>query len=117
MKFPIWAGSLFGLFLCIAAAEAQTPKEIHKGCATCHEEPDYKAIKAKGSEACLKCHPASLGRDHSIGVVPKIIPADLPLGEGNKITCITCHEPHGKTTFDRLLRKDFNSLCVSCHKK
>ncbi|MCL4475192.1 MAG: cytochrome c3 family protein [Nitrospirae bacterium] len=117
MRCRIFFSSFLILLFCIGGAGAEAPKEIHKGCATCHTEPDFKAIKAKVSETCLTCHPASLGRDHSIGVVPKIIPEDLPLGEGNKVTCITCHDPHGKGVAAKLLRKDFNSLCISCHKK
>ncbi|MBZ0304562.1 MAG: hypothetical protein K8I82_00710, partial [Anaerolineae bacterium] len=71
--------------------------------------------KAGLSQACLKCHPGSENRDHPIGVTPRKAEG-LPLDEESRITCITCHEPHGKETFGQLLRKDFNSLCRSCHK-
>lgn len=111
------SGSFLLLLFCVAAAGAEAPKEIHKDCTVCHKDPDFNAIKPKVNETCLKCHPASIGKDHPIAVVPKIIPGDLPLGEGNTVTCITCHEPHGKNTFGMLLRKDFTSLCKSCHKK
>lgn len=30
-------------------------------------------------------------------------------------TCVTCHEPHGKTTEKLLLRKPANSICAGCH--
>jgi predicted CXXCH cytochrome family protein len=111
------AGTLFLFLFCGAASGAEKAKEIHKDCTLCHKDPDFKTIKANVNEPCLKCHPASLGKDHPIGVVPKKMPGDLPLGEGNVITCITCHEPHGKDTFGMLLRKDFTSLCRSCHNK
>jgi predicted CXXCH cytochrome family protein len=108
--------SLIVLFLSVGVAEAGVPEEVHKGCTTCHMEQDFKAIKTKINETCLRCHPTSIGKDHPVGVVSTIVPEGLPLDEGNKITCITCHEPHGKNTVDKLLRKDFNSLCIACHK-
>ena len=109
-------GSVGILFLLAVTAEGAVQKEVHKNCASCHGEQDYKAIVPKVNEICLKCHPTSLGKDHPIGVVSSVVAAELPLGEGNKITCITCHEPHGKNTTGRLLRKEFNSLCATCHK-
>jgi predicted CXXCH cytochrome family protein len=106
------------VLLFTGTAKAKSTEEIHRGCPTCHtEQEEYKAIKTKVSETCIKCHPASIGGDHPIGVIPRVIPEGLPLDEENTITCITCHEPHGKNTADKLLRKEFNKLCVACHKK
>ncbi len=104
------------LFLCVRMAEAGVSKKIHGKCSDCHKEQDYKAVKAVINETCAKCHPTSKGKDHPVDVVSRIVPADLPLAEGNRVTCVTCHEPHGKNTVDKLLRKKFDDLCVECHK-
>ena len=106
---------LIVLFLCVGTANAEVPKKIHGECSDCHKGTDYKAVKTVINETCAKCHPTSKGRDHPVGVVSPVVPADLPLSEGNKVTCVTCHEPHGKNTVGKLLRKSFNDLCIECH--
>jgi predicted CXXCH cytochrome family protein len=115
------SGVLCGLslsFLCFFPAYAEEPKTGHKDCTTCHGKDEEKtAIKKKINETCLACHPGNKGRDHEVGIVSKMPDNKLPLGEGDIITCATCHEPHGKTKEKALLRMNFNDLCKSCHKK
>lgn len=53
---------------------------------------------------------------HPVGVVSVITPEGLPLDSGNRITCNTCHDFHGKGEGSAMLRKDADSLCVLCHK-
>jgi predicted CXXCH cytochrome family protein len=96
-------------------SEAQVPDE-HKTCTLCHIEDGASVLKDGINETCIGCHPESPGRDHPIGIVIKGISEKLPLDRENKITCITCHEPHGKGTVGRLLRMEFNTLCMFCHK-
>jgi len=108
--------SLFFLLFCLGFAEARVP-EAHRTCALCHVEEGSPALKASVNKTCIDCHPNSPTRDHPIGRVVQDAPEKLPLDEENRITCITCHEPHGKGTEEQLLRMDFNSLCVVCHKK
>jgi predicted CXXCH cytochrome family protein len=62
---------------------------------------------------CGECHSFHhTGRTHPVGVVQKT-PVDLPLRQGGKVACFTCHDPHqGK----QVLRKRFDDLCMTCHK-
>ena len=32
------------------------------------------------------------------------------------VTCITCHEPHGRTNQSNMLRRPINDLCLGCHR-
>ncbi len=103
--------------LCAGAAGAGTGNEVHKTCTSCHkDEKDFSAIKKHINETCLECHAGSKKNDHPVGVVSKATPEGLPLDAENRITCVTCHEPHGKGTAANLLRMEFNTLCRSCHK-
>jgi predicted CXXCH cytochrome family protein len=105
------------LCVCSVVTGAEEKKEAHGSCTVCHRNNnDFRAIKPNINETCLECHPKAKRNDHPIQVAPKTVPEGLPLDEGGKITCITCHEPHGKKGLKKLLRMEFSSLCVSCHK-
>ena len=107
-------GTLFGM---VHGAEAVTA--VHKNCPNCHtglNAPGMPPLKAGVVELCLSCHPANT-RDHLLGAVPGTPPAGLPLDKERKMTCITCHEPHGKGTATKLLRMKSNDLCQACHQK
>lgn len=105
------------LCICLGVAGAEEKKEAHRSCAVCHRnDNDFQAIKSAINEICLECHPKAKRNDHPIRVAPKTVPEGLPLDEEGKLTCVTCHEPHGKTGVKKLLRMDFSSLCLSCHK-
>jgi len=68
-------------------------------------------------KACLNCHKAHL---HPLNVVPKkpgiIIPQEFPTLSGGRISCSSCHEPHGSDFYFHL-RKPEQQLCASCHPK
>jgi len=75
--------------------------------------PIYAATKS-----CIlkECHKG--GTSHLVGRMRKNLelPEDIPLVEGNIITCATCHTPHsGK--FPYLGRREFNKgvFCPICH--
>lgn len=104
------------LFLLTGAVGAAATRKVHSECTDCHTEKGSRALKGTLNETCLKCHPTSLGKDHPIGAVSSLAPEGLPLEEGKKVACVTCHEPHGKNTTGKLLRMDFNRLCIACHK-
>ncbi len=111
---------LAALVTCLAVpighvVAANPPAPPHKVCADCHET-DNKLKTANVNELCLSCHPANV-TDHKIGVVPKITPAGLPLDKDNKMTCITCHDPHGKGSWPKFLRMKTDDICLSCHQK
>lgn len=85
----------------------------HVICSDCHTRG--RALKvAIVNELCLSCHPVNT-MDHVLGVVPHKTPAGLPLDKEKKMTCYTCHEPHGTGTEDKLLRMDKATLCAACH--
>ena len=81
-------------------------------CQRCHN-PDLKLTNAPNA-LCQECHRLGHG-NHPVDVVQKPpMPKDLPLLAGGKLACHTCHDPHGK---GKMLRKEFNTLCQSCHKR
>lgn len=92
--------------------------ESHTFCRVCHaNDPNAVAsyldvrLRQPVAASCLRgdegingisCHSAEkLGRTHPIDVEPKEgmrIPEDLHLDENMRITCVTCHNPHGNWT-------------------
>ncbi len=84
----------------------------HRGkalCQRCHF-PDLKLTNGPNA-LCLECHRFGHS-NHPVDVVQKAAVKDLPLGEGGKVACHTCHDPHQKKS---VLRKSFNELCMTCH--
>jgi len=78
-------------------------------CLTCHkilskennfsngmyQIPDMSKYKKDGVTMCIQCH-VNERVSHLVGVTPEyIVPADLPLDENKRITCLTCHYIHG----------------------
>jgi predicted CXXCH cytochrome family protein len=66
-------------------------------------------------DACLKCHRP---HSHPVYVIPTpemtILPEYPTLPDG-RITCSSCHAPHGSDYY-HFTRKDYESaLCVGCH--
>ncbi|HET8542578.1 MAG TPA: cytochrome c3 family protein [Anaeromyxobacter sp.] len=80
-------------------------------CQRCHL-PDLKLVEAPDA-LCAGCHHFAHG-NHPVNVVQKAPAGDLPLEPGGKVACYTCHDPHRK---GKVLRKEFNTLCQSCHKR
>jgi predicted CXXCH cytochrome family protein len=78
-------------------------------CQRCHF-PDLKLTGAPNA-LCQECHRFRHG-NHPVDVVQRTAVADLPLLDGGKVACHTCHDPHRKKS---VLRKPFNALCRSCH--
>lgn len=110
--------AVLSVLLCAGLSAAQGQKAVHKDCSKCHQDAGKKPqalVKATIDDLCLGCHAARKGKDHPVGLVSKVAPKGLPLDKESRLTCITCHEPHGKQTVGSLLRMEFNSLCRSCH--
>jgi DmsE family decaheme c-type cytochrome len=81
-------------------------------CITCHSVHNPKSDKAQLkaasiTETCASCHRTEVAKLQRNG--------HMPVREG-KMTCVSCHNPHG-TTNVRMLRVGnwINETCVSCH--
>lgn len=93
--------------------------EIKKNCNICHLPHDTsgKLLNAPLTELCLDCHSERRSpAEHKVDILPQMPVGNLPLYEG-KITCITCHDPHGKGGFPSMLRERPRLICTKCHKK
>jgi predicted CXXCH cytochrome family protein len=103
---------------CAFAAEALPP--VKKDCFLCHElneKGTMVGLKKPINELCLQCHPdRSAPNEHAVGVTPPFSVENLPLYSG-KVTCASCHEPHGLTGISKMLRAKPRDLCLYCHKK
>ena len=82
-----------------------------------HGKVILKNAKEVGIDTCIeRCH--RQGASHPVGVPSRgdiKIPDNLPTSDGNGITCITCHMPHGSKE-RYLARLDFKTdICVLCH--
>lgn len=91
-----------------------------RDCLNCHVLSDDGALvrlRKPIIELCLECHPdRTTSADHRVGIEPPMPVRSLPLEEG-RMTCATCHEPHGLTGQPALLRADTADLCLFCHAK
>ncbi|MCW9046753.1 MAG: hypothetical protein OQK46_01635, partial [Gammaproteobacteria bacterium] len=123
-------------------------------CLSCHKSQSLENIKVMGKYAlpvmsgfiknetsmCIECH-GDDNSSHIVGVTPDYsVPADLPLDEENKMTCLTCHYVHGNLESDRpmasssfmdhlfnrdRLKKSYvlrrnnaqGDMCLACHSK
>ncbi len=82
------------------------------GCTTCHsvhapKSEQAQLVKATTIELCATCHKAQAQK--------QLRTSHMPVREG-KMTCTSCHNPHGSTNV-RMLRVGnyINESCTSCH--
>jgi DmsE family decaheme c-type cytochrome len=67
---------------------------------------DNHGLKMSQPELCLQCHQmrrAQLQRS-----------SHMPYREG-KVTCTSCHNPHGSANPYQLIQSSINENCLSCH--
>lgn len=82
------------------------------GCTTCHSVHSFKSdhgqlVKANQLELCATCHKPEAMR--------QLKTSHMPVREG-KMTCTTCHNPHGSTNVRQLRVGNYiNESCFSCH--
>ena len=73
-------------------------------CASCHST--HKQKDAQNPETCFSCH-KDVKRD-----VGKL--SHHPIVEG-KVSCSSCHNPHGSLTHGMIKTDNVNQLCYKCH--
>lgn len=108
-------------FYCPASADMQQQAPaIKKDCRICHklnEAGTRVILKAPITDLCVDCHPNRVApAEHVVDVKPSMKVKGLPLYNG-KMTCVTCHEPHGLTGKPKMLRSMKSDICLYCHKK
>ncbi len=88
-------------------------------CDRCHTDSPPK-LKAGVVEICGSCHAKNIS-DHPVNQHPMdirvniVTPSPLPLSSNKTLVCSTCHDPHAGSGFRRLLRVDYQTLCIQCH--
>jgi DmsE family decaheme c-type cytochrome len=81
-------------------------------CVTCHSvhepvAPQAQLKKATEQELCGTCHRVQVQKVRRV--------SHMPVAEG-KMTCTSCHNPHGATNVKQLRVGNWiNESCVSCH--
>jgi predicted CXXCH cytochrome family protein len=133
IKKAIYIICIFILILPAAICQAEEAENPHNEmvCLRCHasdvsfEEPNDD-LSLKGGDPvglCLKCHGDIISVHHPQRVQVTVeVPDYLPVGEGNSITCLTCHYLHEKDMSAHLLRsseignyKSRIDICYECH--
>jgi len=90
-----WAGGTH------AAAGVSCP-DCHK----LHQGTEQKPTGKQIAETCFGCHPEVQAETAYF--------SRHPIREG-KMTCVTCHEPHGSPNDRLLVETDTETLCFKCH--
>ena len=88
----------------------ENPDE-RESCAYCHPTdptPGGSALRVDGPNQCAGCHRGSphAGASHHAGTVDADMAssadrAGLPLAQGRRMVCLTCHDPHPAGRLDR----------------
>lgn len=93
---------------CVDCHQIMTPRAVSLASESRYKAPlsDVKSLQYDQPELCLKCHPmrrAQLQRS-----------SHMPFREG-KVTCTSCHNPHGTPNPKQLIQATLNETCYSCH--
>ncbi|HEV8307198.1 MAG TPA: DmsE family decaheme c-type cytochrome [Methylomirabilota bacterium] len=80
-------------------------------CTNCHRimedvSPKFQLAKATEIETCGQCHLERRAQ--------QMRSSHMPLREG-KMTCTSCHNPHGSVTPTLLKENSVNDTCFTCH--
>ena len=88
-------------------------------CGYCHltsDKTNKMRLKATLAELCIECHSDRSGpNEHKVGIAPPKGVAELPFDKDGLLTCVTCHDPHEKSGYPKLLRVKPSELCLKCH--
>jgi DmsE family decaheme c-type cytochrome len=75
-------------------------------CHTAHTPKDKILVKVTQPEVCFTCHKTQRAQTHRISTHP------LDVG---KMACSDCHNPHGSTGPNMLVKNSVNETCYQCH--
>ena len=105
-----WKGSPHASrgMLCVDCHQVKQEVKVSLSSETRYSAPlsENQGVKKSQPELCLKCHPmrrAQLQRS-----------SHMPYREG-KVTCTSCHNPHGTPNPKQLIQSTTNENCLSCH--
>jgi predicted CXXCH cytochrome family protein len=109
-------------------------QKLEKNCLSCHKvhNSDNERLLIKGeNDGCLTCHKEGeigqkmLTGEHSHPVniaVDRKLDEHFKLSKDNKMTCVSCHDPHSSTKTAKLDRDfirggfaDKDQFCTACH--
>lgn len=75
-------------------------------CHTVHKQKDKVRDKTQQAEVCYACHKQQRADANKL--------SHHPMNEG-KVTCSSCHNPHGSTGPNQLVKNTVNETCFTCH--
>ncbi|MBE0602724.1 MAG: hypothetical protein IH611_03725 [Deltaproteobacteria bacterium] len=104
-------------FLAIADLPKNPAHDFRGKCDGCHlSVSGGKRIFTRDMDSlCGECHP-SLGLSHPTGMRPSFgLPPGFPLDWNGRLTCATCHDPHGGREYLLRTGKSGRSFCIGCH--
>jgi predicted CXXCH cytochrome family protein len=108
------------IFVVPCAFSEEMVPSVKKDCKICHmvsKDGTRVALRLPPIDLCIDCHPdRQAPAEHVVGVRPTMKVKSLPL-YGGKVTCTTCHEPHGLTGNIKMLRAEPSKICSYCHIK
>ncbi len=131
-RYQLWAGGASDLCIaCHSDMESLIQRNgarfthgiLHgpKGCVSCHDPhaSDHEAILHDSiNELCVSCHQGYVGirRGHPVGGHPVEGPSERRR-PGRKLTCVSCHDPHG-SSYRYILFADGRGghVCSRCHR-
>lgn len=108
-KQMFWKGSQHeARMACVDCHQVKQEREARLSDETRFSAPltEVKSVKKAQPELCLQCHQmkrAQLQRS-----------SHMPYREG-KVTCTSCHNPHGTPNPKQLIQSTLNENCYSCH--
>jgi len=116
------------------SVEAFKGKKVHKPvadgkCFECHDvhtAPSQGLIKTAFNESCRKCHKNEYSRPHPTTLLPgkssavthPMTEVENPRRDGQKMSCVSCHNPHSSDWGALFLYKAEKpiDLCNYCHR-
>jgi predicted CXXCH cytochrome family protein len=83
---------------------------ICSNCHGVHGSSNLAMLKFDGNTVCETCHEAQGNFTHPVG------PGVIDPRNGQIMTCVTCHYPHGTLYEKNLKLSGSMELCIQCHK-